>query len=81
MPSKKKIKMKTKQILSETEFINACESENNTQIQNHKHLYFDFGLYGARLINAKTNKQKVVNFFRSFDYKSFCACMDEQIFE
>lgn len=73
--------MKTKQILSEKDFFQALQCENNTLIQNHHYLYFDFGVYGAKLINAKTNKQKIVNFFRSFDYFSFCACMDEQIFE
>ena len=73
--------MKTKEILSEKDFFKALQCEKNTLIQNHPYLYFDFGVYGAKLINAKTNKQKIVNFFRSFDYFSFCACMDKQIFE
>jgi hypothetical protein len=74
--------MKTKQLLTESDFKQACDNTTDkTIIQNHKHLYFDFGFYGAKLINAKTNEQKIVNFFRTFDYISFCACMDEQIFE
>ena len=49
--------MKTKQILSEKDFFQALQCEKNTLIQNHPYLYFDFGVYGAKLINAKTNKQ------------------------
>ena len=51
--------MKTKEILSEKDFFQALQCENNTLIQNHHYLYFDFGVYGAKLINAKTNKQKL----------------------
>ena len=73
--------MKTKQILSEYQFKKAVESSNETTIQNHSYLYFDFGTYGAKLINAKTGKQKILNFFRSFNYADFCNFMDKQLFE
>ena len=56
--------MKTKQILSEKDFFQALQCEKNTLIQNHPYLYFDFGVYGAKLINAKTNKQKNCELFQ-----------------
>ena len=73
--------MKTKLLISESEYNNICEQTEQTHLQNHAKLYFNFGTYGASLENCQNGTSKHINDFRKLNYYQFCKNMDLLKFE
>jgi hypothetical protein len=73
--------MKTKNILSQSDFSRMVISENSGSIQNNDKFYVQYGTIGLSIIRLKDSKQRHLNFYQQFKYKQFCSVMDSLDFE